>query len=196
MRSSTIRLLLALALVAGLACACGVPIESSARRIAPADLPEGLRTGGSIAPRPAQPEEAVRVWFVREDHLAGTLRTVGSPPDPQVVLDELLSGPSDAEQQQSLRSAIADPAAVIGVSIAGGVATVALSAAFSDIPANDQILAVGELVLTLTDLRGIGRVAFQVEGTDVAVPLPTGNASATSVSRDDYLQLAGDGDPG
>ena len=103
----------------------------------------------------------------------------------------MLAGPSTSEQDESLRSAIPDPSAVVDVSVAGGVATVNLTAAFSEIPANDQVLAVGQLVLTLTDLRGIGRVRFVVDDVQVAVPLPNGETSEDSVSRDEYLVLTG-----
>jgi len=109
---------------------------------------------------------------------------------PQVALAELLSGPSEAEQNRSLRSAVPDAEVVIGVEVLGGVASVDLASTFSEIPASDQVLAVGQIVLTLTDLRGIGRVRFIVDEVQIAVPLPTGDASEGSVSRDDYIVLA------
>ena len=101
-----------------------------------------------------------------------------------------LSGPTEAEQNRSLRTAIPGAAAVVEVSVARGVATVTLTPAFSEIPAADQVLAVGQIVLTLTDQRGIGRVRFVVDDASIAVPLPSGETSGDSVSRDEFIELA------
>ena len=45
-------------------------------------------------------------------------------------------------------------------------------------------------VLTLTDQRGIGRVRFVVDDASIAVPVPSGETSGDSVSRDEFIELA------
>lgn len=169
---------------------CGVPAGDRVETIAPEQLPQGLRpTDSTISAAPVD-QEPIDVWLVRDELLVASRHRVDPPVDPQKALDELLRGPTEAEQNRSLRSAIPDASAVLSAVVQGGVVTVALAPEFSDIPASDQLLAVGQIVLTLTDLRGVGRVRFVVEEAQIAVPLPSGESSDQSVSRDDYLTLA------
>ena len=185
--------------IAAFGCtACGVPLQDDASPLSPDQLPDGLRPSASTivgeqVPDTSADQEPVDVWFVREDRLASARHRIDPPVTPERVLAELLTGPTEAEQDRSLRSAVPDAAVVTSVSVAGGVATVGLAPEFSDIPASDQVLAVGQLVLTLTDQRGIGRVRFVVDDAQIAVPLPSGESSDQSVSRDDYVSLAAAG---
>jgi len=178
-----------ISVISVVASACGVPIEQSAEPISADDLPVGLRPTDSTIPAALADQEPIDIWLVRDDRLAATRHRVDPPVTPQVALAELLSGPSEAEQNRSLRSAIPDAEVVLAVEVLRGVAIVDLAPTFSEIPASDQVLAVGQIVMTLTDLRGVGRVRFVVDEVDIAVPLPTGDASEGGVSRDDYLDL-------
>ncbi len=177
-----------------LLAACGVPLQERASRIDDDDLPDGLRpTDSTVVAAPAE-QEPVDIWFVRDDALVASRHEVDPPVTAPRVVEELLAGTNEFEQQRAMRSAIPDAAVVESVSVGGGVATVSLAPEFSDIPASDQVLAVGQLVLTLTDLRGIGRVAFVADDAAIAVPLPSGDSSDGSVARDDYIGLAEDGE--
>lgn len=169
--------------------ACGVPLEDEPQGVPAGEVPEGLRPVDSVAPPVTAATEPVTVWFVREGELVPVEHRVERPAGPTAAVTELLAGPSAGEQQRALRSAIPDPAAVVEVVVAGGIATVALTPAFSEIPSADQVLAVGQLVLTLTDLRGVGLVRFLIDDVDIAVPLPSGEAADRPVSRDDYFEL-------
>jgi hypothetical protein len=189
-RSSRSTTVLALLLAAFAAAGCGVPLESSPGRLPDDALPEGLRPSASTVPEAPSEQEPVDVWYVSDDRLVSTRHRIDPPTTPQKTLEELLSGPTEAEQNRSLRTAIPDAAAVVDVSVARGVATVTLTPAFSEIPAGDQVLAVGQIVLTLTDQRGIGRVRFAVDDAAIAVPLPSGETSGDSVSRDEFIELA------
>lgn len=192
---------LAAALAVGVALvstACGIPFEDEASPLTETQLPDGLRPSSSTVAEQEEPAapadlEPVDVWFVRDDRLVASRHRIEPPTTPDRVVAELLTGPTDAEQNRALRSAVPDAAVVTSVSVAGGVATVNLAPEFADIPASDQVLAVGQLVLTLTDQRGIGRVRFAVDEAQIAVPLPTGESADQSVSRDDYISLAAPG---
>ena len=176
--------------VALVVTACGVPIEGSPRGVPANQLPAGLQTPETTVEDSPDTTESVEVWFVRDELLVGSRHTVDAPLTPQKALDELLLGPDADEQGRALRSALPDAEVVLGTTFARGIATVDLSPRFSEIPASDQLLAVAQIVLTLTDLRGVGMVEFQVEGAPIAVPLPSGESSGERVSRDDYYGLA------
>ncbi len=169
--------------------ACGIGPQRSPVILAPADLPTGLQPDAQATTTSMVQTAEVDVWFVRDDRLARVRHEVEPPVVAEVALAELLSGPDAAEQDRRLRSAIPDAQVVDGVTVSRGVASVAIGAEFADIPANDQLLAVAQVVLTLTDLRGVGRVVFLLADSPVAVPLPSGESTDQAVSRDDYVEL-------
>ena len=175
--------------VALAATSCGFPTQDEARAVPDENVPDALRTTDTNDPSPGASTEPAAIWFVNDTLLDQVQHRVASPASAETVLAELLLGPTEAEQGRSFRSAIPDPTVVVAASVAGGLATVELAPEFAEIPVADQVLAVGQLVLTFTDLRGVGRVRFQVEDAVVAVPLPTGEASDQTVSRDDYADL-------
>ncbi|MEO8265396.1 MAG: GerMN domain-containing protein [Ilumatobacteraceae bacterium] len=176
-------------IAAALCTACGVPHESSARLVPQDRIPEALRSVNTVPAEPAVAQEPVDLWFVRDGRLARVRHDVTTPADPADVVTELLAGPTDSERSDSMRSAIPDPAAFASVTVRGGVASVELTPTFADIPAADQLLAVAQFVLTLTDLRGIGRVGFTVGDAPAPVPLPDGGTAAATVSRDEFIAL-------
>lgn len=169
---------------------CGVPLDSRPETVGDNQIPEGLRPVDSATPTVSERLESIDVWFVRDDRVVAVSHRAPGPVGPESAVDAVLEGPTEAEQGDKLRSAIPDAGAIIGVEAAGGVATVDLAATFADIPASDQVLALAQLVLTLTDLRGIGRVRFEVDDVQIAVPLPNGDTSEDSVSRDDFIDLS------
>ncbi|MDO9176000.1 MAG: GerMN domain-containing protein, partial [Actinomycetota bacterium] len=99
------------------------------------------------------------------------------------------AGATPAETSSGLRSAIPTPAMLVTAELTRGIATVDLAPEFSDVAPGDQVLALGQVVFTLTDLPGVGRVRFQISGDPVAVPLPDGTSTDDSVSRDDFSSL-------
>lgn len=168
---------------------CGVPSDPSARLVPGDRIPDALKAVATAPPASAEPNELVDLWFVHDDHLMRVRHPIATPIDAESVVAGLLSGPTDDERATTLRSAIPDSAAVDAVEVSGGVASVHLSPTFADIPAGDQLLAIAQVVLTLTDLRGIGRVRFFVGDAAATVPLSDGTTSDASVSRDDYSSL-------
>ena len=73
-----------------------------------------------------------------------------------------------------------------------GVATITLPPGFFEqIPPEDQLLAIGQIVLTVTEVGGIGQVLFVQDGLPRAVPRRSGGSSdgVTPLSRRDYTDL-------
>ena len=64
-----------------------------------------------------------------------------------------------------------------------------LSADLSQIPAADQILALAQVVCTLTSLPGIGQVHFTRDGKAVDIPRADGSLTNRPVARADYDSL-------
>ena len=100
------------------------------------------------------------------------------------------SGPTPAEQADGLRSALfADDLLVVDVDVDAGVARVDLGSSFTTGTSTAQLSALAQIVCTLTAQRGVGQVAFSLEGAPVDVLRGDGSLSSSPVSRDDYRNL-------
>ena len=74
-----------------------------------------------------------------------------------------------------------------------GVATVELPLGFFEqIPQEDQLLAIGQLVLTITEVGGIGQVLFVQNGSPLPVPRRGGGGltdGSEPLAHRDYEEL-------
>jgi hypothetical protein len=164
------------------------------------------------APSTSSPSNSaqLRVWFVQEDGLAAVETSLPEGTSPEIVLQALAAGPNEQQLAEGLRTVAQDPVTGLAlVSIApsaaptstpassgpaasgspdydGVVVPVMLSAAFSALPPAEQVLLLGQVVLSLTG-SGASFVSFQDEaGSPVAVPLPDGRLLDTPATARDY----------
>jgi spore germination protein GerM len=191
------------AVVAGaaLAAACGVPSEQAPRAISSADVPFGLldavgttTTTASLVPE-LQPGVAVTVYLLdREGFLlpVGRRAAVGGPVD---VLRSLLEGPRPEESAAGLRSALPVATELLGFRTGPetGAAIVDLSDDFLTVQGEQQIKAVAQVVLTLTELPGITGVRFAFEGQVRPVFRAQGDLTDAPLTRSSFTQLTAAG---
>ena len=170
------------------ATACGFSGQDHAEPIGHDQLPVGLQPGATTGTVPTE-SERVTLWLVDGDRLVPVRHNVQAPASVASITDALLAGPTDSEQRRGLRSALPDPGVVVGGSSSRGLATVGLNDSFSEISPEDQLLAVGQFVLTLTDAAGVGGVEFEIADEPVAVPLPSGESTDGPVYREQYIDL-------
>ena len=161
----------------------------------------------------------LRVWFVQDDGLAAVESSlpVGSAPD--LVLQSLAIGPTPAEAEQGLRTVAREPStgqALVFVSATQpspsaaspgdstnaetgppqvlpseptASVTVTLNSAFSALPPSEQVLLLGQVVLSLAG-AGEQSIGFVDDsGSPVAVPLPDGRLLDTPATARDYAGL-------
>ncbi len=201
--------LLSIVLIA-MAVACGIPDNGRVNRIPEDDLgvlgetiptttttttppttlvptttTEPINTSTTIA------TEEVTLYFISGAQLTEYELPVRNGASLFEILIALQQGPP--APGLGLRSALPLPAqARLGVTEDGtGVITIELPAGFFElIPTSDQLLAVGQLVLTITGGR-IGQVRFTQEGQGIAVPRGTGEFSEAGqpLPPRDYLEL-------
>lgn len=183
----------AVVLAAAVAAGCGVPSESSPRLVDPTRLPPGLvepaNPTTTAPPAVTVPEAVVRVWMVQDPALVPVARRVPAPTTVDAAVAALLAGTAE-QDEPGVRSAWAGPEQVTDVGVIAGIAVVELAEDFLELPAGEQLLAVGQMVLTLTDLPGIGQVQFERDGERIRVPSADGTTLQRPVSRDDYTALA------
>jgi len=199
----------ALAPVLLVAAGCGVPLEDSAQALPPEVIPPPIivpteTPSASPTPTPSPSPsssqtpiiEVVDFFFIREDGLVPLVSDVPAPADPQTVLDGLEAGPP---VETGLRSVVVDPltgTALVSVfapsgdiSLPSADATIAVAAAFSSLPPTEQVLLLGQVVLSLSS-AGYGTVSIVDEaGSPLAVPLPDGRLLDRPATALDYALL-------
>lgn len=173
------------AALAIVATSCGFPAEDGPTPIAD----DAATTSSTVGSGSVVSSDEVTVWFVRGDLLVSRTRDVPAPVVAQSAIVALGAGATPSETSSGLRSAIPNASMLVTAELSRGTATVDLAAEFGEVAPGDQVLALGQVVFTLTDLPGVGRVRFQINGDPVAVPLPDGTSTDDSVSRDDFNSL-------
>lgn len=175
--------------------ACGIPTDEDARRIDPEEIPPGLLdvsapTTVAGALDPLGTTEVVAIYLIRDGALAPSLAEVGRGASLNDVIELIRVAPSEELAEEGFRSAlVSDVPVVQSIALARGVADIDLGPAFLELPSNDQVLALGQLVLTATARPGVGQVRFTLEGLPVQVPTADGTIASDTLSRDDYLAL-------
>ena len=160
--------------------------------VAPEDRPEPLTVSAPPAAEPSdQPQPQgleVTVYFVQGADLAPVLRpTTGA--DVAAALEQLAAGPSKPEVLAGLRTALPAQSLALDEGQPEGPAAVAVTRDFTGVTGGNQLLAVAQVVWTLTELPGTTQVQFLVDGEPVEVPTDEG-LTDEPVDRSDYLSVA------
>jgi len=191
-----LRALLALTLLVGVS-ACGLSEDSEPQAIATDDVPADLldpnpSSSTSIA---AVPNAAVNVYYlVLEDglpHLRGISRAVTDPTSVAARLTALLTPPTGDEQLAGITTSIPTDTRLLGTELSEeeGVLTIDLSRSLFDVQGAELRNAFAQLVWTATDVEGVSRVRFEVDGEEYRVPDDAGIEQPSSVGRADYDAL-------
>lgn len=178
--------------VAVVSAACAVPAQDEANTVRDEAVPFALldpQAPPIVPPASGPTSEPVALCFVREGRIVVVGDELAGPVDLRVLLDALASPPSEAGPL--LRTALTEPPIVRDVRLLGGIARVDLLSGVSNLPAEEQLLAIGQIVCTLTARPGVGQVSFTLEGAPLAVPKGDGSLVTSPVARDDYVDLMG-----
>jgi len=184
---------------------CGVPTQELAKPLAsgviappalpatPTPTPTDSQT---TQPSPSVTTAPVKLWFAGDAGLVPVLTQVAPTNSAEAVVAGLVAGPPENEQ---LRTVVVDP--LTGLPLIsvftdepaettnlGGV-NIALSPEFAALPPNEQVLVLGQVVLSITG-EGLGTVAFvDQSGSPVAIPLPDGRLLDRPATVADYSSL-------
>jgi len=178
----------AVALAVAVLAACGVSSQSSASRIEPRDVPFGLLDDQPTTTTVAA-GRLTDIYLVSEDRLIAVDRSVSADASLEDLLGQVIAGPTEVEQSLGITTAVPS-GTLASVDTSRGIAEVDLAASFGDIRSADQILALGQIVYTLTGQPGIGGVRFTVDGEPVTVPLSDGSQSDDPLSREDLRAIS------
>ena len=124
-----------------------------------------------------------KLYFISGSKLKLVVRRVPATASINAVLNDLGKGPLPGE---NLRTAVR-PEYWGDTSIGtNGVASVELKPEFAALTDIDAQLAIAQIVYTLTELGGVGQVAFLRDGQPLSVPKGDGAQTVKPVSKEDY----------
>lgn len=179
--------LVALVVLAG----CGVASQDSAEKTDPQQVPFGLldRNRGAEESGRSGDRDAV-VFLTGNGRLVRTIRSLAPPVTLDGLLDALKQGPTRAELEDGVGSAVPDDNTFESAALVGGTALVDLGNPFTAPSNADQVLALAQIVFTLTGRPGVGQVQFTLQDATIETPRADGTVTTGPVSRDDYLRFA------
>lgn len=165
---------------------CGVPLQDQAE-----PLPRGALPTAAPTPTHSQRVREATVYFVSGRALEGVPEPIAAR-TAEGVMAALAAGPP-VGQQSGLRTLLLDPLTGAPMLILSTdtpeLVTLERTEAYLLAPPLDQVLAIGQVVLSLAD---IGRAQVQVtdeQGTPVPLPLPDGRLAELPVTAEDYEVL-------
>lgn len=166
--------------------ACGVPLDST---------PEVV-DGDMGAPDPEIEElevedlVAVSLYLVDEGVIVPVTRDLPEPVDEVAVLESLLDGTTDPEERRGLRTSIPVGTRVLDAERNGSTVRLDLSSDFAAVGGEEELLAVAQVVLSVTAVEEVDSVVFELEGVQTDVPLPGGVLTAEPVTGSQYRELS------
>lgn len=172
------------------AAACGVPASEQPRRIDPSDVPYSLLATTPATPITALSGPTTNVYLVEGDRLVLRRRHITGLNIPAEALRSLLVGPTPSESRHGLSSDIPAQTRLYSLDLKGSVAMVDLSPTFGTARGSQQVLAVAQIVFTVTASRYIDAVRFAVAGRPIDVPNGSGSLTGGVKTRGDFQQLA------
>ena len=145
-----------------LVASCGISADSEPRA-----LPVTTTTSTVRNTEPSGDQRA-DIYLVTNSSLVPTLRQVPAR-TPTEVMNSLLIPPSSAEGE-SLSSSIPAATKLLGVERdESGLLKVDLSSDFEDVQGDARVLALGQIVMSLTELPGVDRLQFFIDGEPLKV---------------------------
>jgi len=184
------RVALAAGVAAILVMGCGVGVQNHATSIPSRAIPaELLSPRDSPAPSASQPASTSTIYLVRNGVLVAVHRPASETSTLSALLRSLLQGPTDAETQSGLVTAINTNPILNRVTFSGSVANIDLASTFGDIRGQGQILATAQVVMTAVGYPGIDAVQISLDGVPADVPLTDGTLVSQPLVRSDYSQL-------
>jgi hypothetical protein len=167
---------------------CGVSTQSSPV------LLETTVVGPATSHRGHEPtEEATQrraIYLTRGAHLAEVFRQVPYAQGVDGSLAALEAAPTPDEAAAGLRTALPAGSGHLLSRVADGVAVVAVPPAYESLGLEQQVMAVGQIVYTVTAVEGVSAVELSVAGSVIDVPVADGQLRPGSVTRADYVSIA------
>jgi spore germination protein GerM len=174
---------------------CGVPTQDSPVPIRPEALPSRLQETArprDVSPPTAGPGQvSVVVNFVRKDRLVRSVREVPNGPEQDrlaAIVAALIAGPTERERASGISSALPAGLQLTVAALHGNRAVIGLTGETAG-SAAENVLAVGQIVLSATAISAIKEVTFERDGLPVEALLADGALTTNPLTAADYAAL-------
>ncbi|GGM64294.1 hypothetical protein GCM10011608_57090 [Micromonospora sonchi] len=172
----------------GLVASCGVPAEDLPRAVTPPPGPFPYQA--TATPTVAETGAVTELlYFSRDDRLILAIRRVDQVPTVEAQLGNLLAGPTSAERDDGLTSALPGAFSHAVVELVDGQARVTLATADAETGRIDEPIAYGQIVCTLTARTDVTGVLFLRDGAVLSVPRADLSLSPGPLTMTDYAAL-------
>lgn len=174
------------ALVGMAVVACGVPLDPAP------EIVEGELGSPDPVIEELEDEKLVAAPLYLVDHgvIVPVTRNLPEPVDVTTVLESLLDGTTAPEERRGLRTSIPPGTRVLDVEENGSTARLDLSEDFAAVGGEEELLAVAQVVLSITAIDGVESVLFELEGVQTDVPLPGGALTDEPITGSEYRELS------
>ena len=174
---------------------CGVPVQDDPAPIDPGTIPSRLRDSGTPTSEPSAEvsgQPMVQVNFVRRNRLVALNRNAPSLDSSELltaVLQSLHDGPTAAEQTDGITTALQPGLTLSVAQVHGSRLVLELSGETGGRSAAENVLAVGQIVLSVTALPAIDEVMFSHNGVPVEALQADGALTTQALTAKDYEAL-------
>jgi spore germination protein GerM len=171
---------------------CGVPVQNDPVPVQPGAVPSQLQETGPTGPPPASTvpgRSSLQINFVRNDQLVSLRRPAPDSDRLQAVLDDLIAGPTELEQANGVTTALPPNATLSIANVDDSHVTLELSGDTEGRSATENVLAVGQIVLSVTALPTVDSVTFARNGVPVEALLADGALTTQPLTAADYQSL-------
>lgn len=165
------------------AASCGIPIDDSPRSIAAGT---GDKTPGTTI-ADGGGDTTTYLYFVKNDRLVDVTREVSSR-NTRAALAALFNGPTATEAANGLISQIPSGASVRRVAEANGTTRIEVSKELTNVIGSAALQALGQIVLSVTEISPASTVEFESGGQTIKVSSPT-RGDVSQVSDCDFVTL-------
>jgi spore germination protein GerM len=177
-----------------LLASCGGLPEDSARTLNPDNyvVVETTVSPDSSTANTVDPSEnvAVVVYLIRGEGLVSRGRVVDERASLDDILELLVDGPTADETDLGFRSGLTNrPDVVIDSRTVDNIAYVTLGDEVDTLSGDEQILILGQIVLTSLTLPGVSAVQFLRAAEPLSVIAPNGNSLSGPIVRSDFAVL-------
>lgn len=174
------------ALLLGTLGACGV---------GPQHQPTTLASAGPTWTEPSTGSSptaglSIQVFLVRGGHLVQVWRQSSGGQRLSDVLHALLESPSPQDRAAGLDSAIPASVNTLQATVVRGVVRLQVPPPFDALPSRERVLAVAQLVYTLTAQLPVRGLQLMAGSKAVDTPVGSGRLVSRPVTRADFAQLA------
>lgn len=195
------------ALMAVFVSACGVPLDPEPRVIAASELNPSLLELPTTVAEPETDEAPGLSVIIFLANSQGRLEPVSRKAEstPAAALEVLLQGPTAAERERGLTTALSDvellevtvsPVDAGSADDTGSVSVTLSEESLNLSVKNEQLIAFGQMVYTLTALTDVNFVRFIKEGNQGRIPTDDGSITlGTPVDKSSFESLSPRGAP-